>query len=236
VFVPVYEYGCNIQFQTAQEPYVERYFVCFKDYVHDSNGYSEEENKQLIMNLGDVLLAVDGVDVEGKSLKDIKCLILYKHQQMVQLTFLNENWFNKFDWCSVQVADNTPKNRYVENGIVYLHCYIHGILCKSECTTCFFPNSVSDDCDHNYKKSSPIMTPAAEPVNLGAEPMTSAATAPTLTGNAPLFICLTLCYFLYPLLHVNTIVSSKKCYLSSGKQVCPSRPSVIMTNTLTVTM
>jgi len=35
------------------------------------------------MNLGDVLLAVDGVDIAGKSLKDIKCLILYKHQQMV---------------------------------------------------------------------------------------------------------------------------------------------------------
>jgi hypothetical protein len=83
VFVPVYEYGCNIQFQTAQEPYVERYFVCFKDYVHDENGYLEEETKQLVMNLGDVLLAVDGVDVEGKSLKDIKCLILYKHHQMV---------------------------------------------------------------------------------------------------------------------------------------------------------
>jgi uroporphyrinogen-III decarboxylase len=63
VFVPVYEYGCNIQFQTAQEPYVERYFVCFKDYVCDKNRYSEEENKQLVMNLGDVLLAVDVVDV-----------------------------------------------------------------------------------------------------------------------------------------------------------------------------
>ena len=61
VFVPVYEYGCNIQFQTAQEPYVERYFVCFKDYVLDINGYSEKENKQLVMNLGDVLLAVDRV-------------------------------------------------------------------------------------------------------------------------------------------------------------------------------
>jgi len=92
----------------------------------------------LIMNLGDVLLAVDGVDVEGKSLKDIKCLILYKHQQMVQLTFLNENWFNKFDRCSVRVADDTLKNRYVENSIVHLHCCIHDILCKTECTTCFF--------------------------------------------------------------------------------------------------
>ena len=83
VFVPVYEYGCNLQFQTAQEPYVDRYFVCFNDYIRDENGYSEEQNKQLVMNLGDVLLAVDGVDIAGKSLKDIKCLILYKHQQMV---------------------------------------------------------------------------------------------------------------------------------------------------------
>ncbi len=87
----------------------------------------------------------------------------------------------------------------------------------------FYPNSVSDDCDHDYKKSSPIMTPTAEPVTLGAEPMTAAATAPTLTGNVPLIICLTLCYFPYLLLHINTVVSSQKCYLSSGKQVCPSR-------------
>jgi len=70
------------------------------------------------MNLGDVLLAVDGVDVAGKSLKDIKCLILYKHHQMVRLTFLNKNWFNKFDRNSIRVANNTPKNTYVENIIV----------------------------------------------------------------------------------------------------------------------
>ena len=45
VFVPVYEYGCNLQFQTAQEPYVDQYFVCFNDYIRDENGYSEEQNK-----------------------------------------------------------------------------------------------------------------------------------------------------------------------------------------------
>jgi len=87
----------------------------------------------------------------------------------------------------------------------------------------FYPNSVSDDCDHDYKKSSPIMTPTAEPVTVGAEPITAAAMAPTLTGNVPLIICLMLCYFPYLLLHVNTVVSSQKCYLSSGKHVCPSR-------------
>jgi C-terminal processing protease CtpA/Prc len=53
------------------------------------------------MNLGDVLLAVDGVDVEGKSLQDIRCLILYKTDQIVQLPILNKNWFNKYDRYSV---------------------------------------------------------------------------------------------------------------------------------------
>jgi hypothetical protein len=77
------------------------------------------------MNLGDVLLAVDGVDIAGKPLKDIKCLILYKHQQMVRLTFLNENWFNKFDRISVRVADDTPKNRCVENSIGDIYFGIH---------------------------------------------------------------------------------------------------------------
>ena len=47
----------------------------------------------------------------------------------------------------------------------------------------FYPYSVSDDCDHDYKKSSPIMMPAAELVTLGAEPTTAAATAPTITGE-----------------------------------------------------
>jgi hypothetical protein len=56
---------------------------------------------------------------------------LCHHQQILQLTFLNENWFNKFDQCSIRVADDTPKNRYVENGIVDLYCYIRDILCKS---------------------------------------------------------------------------------------------------------
>ena len=77
------------------------------------------------MNLGDVLLAVDGVDVAGKLLKDIKCLILYKHHQMVRLTFLNKNWFNKFDRISVRVADDTPKNRCVENSIENIYFGIH---------------------------------------------------------------------------------------------------------------
>jgi hypothetical protein len=85
-----------------------------------------------------------------------------------------------------------------------------------------YPYSISVDCDQDYRKSSPIMTPAAETVTLGAEPSTAAAAAPIIAGNVPIIICLTISYFPYLLLHVNT-VSSQKCYLSSGKQVCPSR-------------
>jgi len=95
--------------------------------------------------------------------------------------------------------------------------------------------SVSDDCDHDYKKSSPIMMPAAELVTLGAEPTTAAATAPTITGNVPLIICLTICYFLYLLLHVNT-VSPQNVTCHQGNKFVHPEPSVIVTNTLTVTM
>jgi hypothetical protein len=99
----------------------------------------------------------------------------------------------------------------------------------------FYPYSVSDDCDHDYKKSSPIMMPAAELVTLGAEPTTAAATAPTITGNVPLIICLTICYFLYLLLHVNT-VSPQNVTCHQGNKFVHPEPSVIVTNTLTVTM
>ena len=85
-----------------------------------------------------------------------------------------------------------------------------------------YPYSVSVECYLNYNKSNPIVMPPAELVTLGAEQMTAAATAPTITGNVPLLICLTISCLPYLLLQINT-VSSQKCYLSSGKQVCPSR-------------
>jgi hypothetical protein len=85
-----------------------------------------------------------------------------------------------------------------------------------------FPYSVSDDFDRDYNESNPIVVHAADPVTLGAEPTTAAAMAPTITGNVPILICLTRSCLPYLLLQINT-VSSQKCYLSSGKQGCPSR-------------
>jgi len=80
------------------------------------------------------------------------------------------------------------------------------------------------------------MTPAAEPVTLGAEPTTAAAMAPTITGNVPLIICLMICYFPYLLLHVNIVVVSKNVTCHQANKFVHPEPSVIMTNTLTVTM
>jgi C-terminal processing protease CtpA/Prc len=61
------------------------------------------------MNYGDVLLGIDGVDIEGKHLQDIKYIILYKTNTTVQLTFLNKHWFNNQIRKSVKVRDNTQK-------------------------------------------------------------------------------------------------------------------------------
>jgi len=66
------------------------------------------------------------------------------------------------------------------------------------------------------------MMHAAEPVPLGAEPTTAAATAPTITGNVPILICVTRSCLPYLVLQINT-VSYYNCYLSSGKQGGPSR-------------
>jgi len=99
-----------------------------------------------------------------------------------------------------------------------------------------FPYSVSVDFDRDYNKSNPIMMHAAEPVTLGAEPTTAAAMAPTITGNVPLIICLMICYFPYLLLHVNIVVVSKNVTCHQANKFVHPEPSVIMTNTLTVTM
>jgi C-terminal processing protease CtpA/Prc len=49
------------------------------------------------MNFGDVLLAVDGLDIEGKNLDNIRNMLQGKSSNWVKLTFLNKEWFNRFD-------------------------------------------------------------------------------------------------------------------------------------------
>jgi hypothetical protein len=91
VFLQVQEMGCGLLFATTQQPYVENYFVSFRDYVKDENASSLLEEKKIIMNYGDVLLGIDGVVVGGKHLDDVKYNILSKTNKIVQLTFLNKH-------------------------------------------------------------------------------------------------------------------------------------------------
>jgi hypothetical protein len=62
---------CGLWLLTHALPYVEEYYIIFEDYERDDNGYSLLADKDIMMNFGDVLLAVDGVDIEGKNLGDI---------------------------------------------------------------------------------------------------------------------------------------------------------------------
>jgi hypothetical protein len=86
---------------------VENYFVSFRDYVKDENASSLLEEKKIIMNYGNVLLGIDGVDIGGKCLQNVKYIILCKTNNIVQLTFLNKHWFNNQIRNSVKVRDQS---------------------------------------------------------------------------------------------------------------------------------
>ena len=81
---------------------MEDYYVIFEDYERDDNGSSLLADKDIMMNFGDVLLAVDGVDIEGKKLPDIINILQGKVTNMVTLKFLNKEWFNNYDRDSVK--------------------------------------------------------------------------------------------------------------------------------------
>jgi len=48
-------------------PIVEEYYLCFQEYIkHDNNTMSMAEALGVIKNNGDVLVAIDGIDLSGK--------------------------------------------------------------------------------------------------------------------------------------------------------------------------
>jgi C-terminal processing protease CtpA/Prc len=74
------------------------------------------------MNYGDVLLGINGVDIEGKHLQDVKYIILCKTNTTVQLTFLNKHWFNNQIRKSVKErhhALNIEQVQYQINDILF---------------------------------------------------------------------------------------------------------------------
>jgi C-terminal processing protease CtpA/Prc len=90
---------------------VEDYYVIFEDYERDDNRNSLLADKDKMMNFGDVLLAVDGVDIEGKKLGDIMNMLKGKSTHFVTLTFLNKEWFNNFDRDSVKTGTAIQRKR-----------------------------------------------------------------------------------------------------------------------------
>jgi hypothetical protein len=109
--VPLQHGQCGLWLLTHTLPCVEEYYVIFKGYKRDDNGYSLLADKDIMMNFGDVLLAVDEVDIEGKNLSDIMNMLQGKSTNTVTLTFLNKEWFNNFDRDSVKTGTAIWKRR-----------------------------------------------------------------------------------------------------------------------------
>jgi hypothetical protein len=111
VTLPLQHGQCGLWFQTHALPYVEDYYVIFEYYERDDNGNSLLADRDIMMNFGDVLLAVDGVDIEGKRLADIINILKGKLTNIVTLTFLNKEWFNNYDRDSVKTGNIIQKKR-----------------------------------------------------------------------------------------------------------------------------
>ncbi len=90
VTIPLQHGQCGLWLQTHALPYVEEYYVIFEDYERDDQGMSLLADKDIMMNFGDVLLAVDGLDVEGMKLPEIINILKGKQTNIVTLTFLNK--------------------------------------------------------------------------------------------------------------------------------------------------
>ena len=108
-YLPVQDNECGLHFKSIDNPYIENYFARFEKYATDNHGHSTAAEKQVIMNEGDILLAVNDADVGGKSLSEIISLISESNNEMVHLTFLNKDWFNKYDHDNVKITDDKNK-------------------------------------------------------------------------------------------------------------------------------
>jgi len=104
VTIPLQHGQCGLWLQTHALPYVEEYYVIFEDYERDDQGMSLLADKDIMMNFGDVLLAVDGLDVEEMKLPEIMNILKGKQTNIVTLTFLNKEWFNNYDRDSVKTG------------------------------------------------------------------------------------------------------------------------------------
>ena len=80
---------------TTPTPYVENYYVAFDSYKrHKGDIQSKAEKNRVVWNKGDVLVAVNGEDIAGKTLSEVTQWIKELTEDTITMTFLQRNWFN----------------------------------------------------------------------------------------------------------------------------------------------
>ena len=96
-------------------PLVEEYYSCFQEYVkHPNNTMSMAEALSVIKNKGDVLVAIDGVDLSGKRQGDILDMISRKKVgDTCNFTFIDKEAFNFHNYRRVRKGkvDNAVRIR-----------------------------------------------------------------------------------------------------------------------------
>ena len=89
--------------QIDNSAFVENYFVAFDRYNrHKGDILSQAEKDQLIWNQYDVLLAVNGEDIAGKSLEEVTNWIRTFTTESIKMTFLHRDLFNRYHCKSVR--------------------------------------------------------------------------------------------------------------------------------------
>jgi len=90
--------SCGITFQEGSHPWVQKYYICFLAYNSTELG-----KKQLGMRNGDVLLAVNDEDVEGRTLEQVQHLLQEHSNDALKLSFLSKERFNNCSHTSVKM-------------------------------------------------------------------------------------------------------------------------------------
>lgn len=93
----------NIIESSTPTPYVENYYVAFEAYKrHKGDIQSKAEKDMVVWNKGDILLAVNGEDIGGRTLSDVTSWIKTLTDETITMTFLNRSWFNNHNSKSVR--------------------------------------------------------------------------------------------------------------------------------------
>jgi len=88
---------------TTPTPYVENYYVAFEGYKkHKGDIQSKAEKDRVVWKKGDVLVAINGEDIAGKTLSEVHDWIKELTDDTITMTFLHRSWFNDIGYKSVR--------------------------------------------------------------------------------------------------------------------------------------